>query len=114
LRLPRFQVTRHVKVVSLAALRTGLLYPQGSIPGTQFCNRLSRPRGHNASGNVMTITNSYDTIWNRTRGPSAHVQTGPGAHPPSCTMGIGSFPGVKRPGRGVDHPPPPSAEVENE
>jgi hypothetical protein len=24
------------------------------------------------------------------------------------------FPGVKRPGRGADHPPPPSVEVENE
>ena len=36
---------------------------------------------------------------------SAVVQTGPGAHPPSYTMGTGSFPGVKRPGRGVDHPP---------
>jgi hypothetical protein len=44
----------------------------------------------------------------------AHIQTGPGAHPASCTMGIGSFPGVKRAGRGADHPPPPSAEVENE
>jgi hypothetical protein len=32
------------------------------------------------------------------------------AHPASCTMGIGSFPGVKRPGRGADHPPPSSAE----
>src|SRR5215510_3117456 len=41
----------------------------------------------------------------------AHVQTGPGAHPASCTMGTGSFPGVKRPGRGADHPPPSSAEV---
>jgi hypothetical protein len=29
-------------------------------------------------------------------------------------MGTGSFTGVKRPGRGADHPPPPSAEVENE
>jgi len=28
------------------------------------------------------------------------VQTGPGAHPASCTMGSGSFPGVKS-GRGV-------------
>jgi hypothetical protein len=28
------------------------------------------------------------------------VQTGPGAHPASCTMGTGSFPGVKC-GRGV-------------
>jgi hypothetical protein len=44
----------------------------------------------------------------------AHVQTGPGAHPASCTMGTGSFPGVKQPGRGADHPPPLSAEVENE
>jgi len=32
---------------------------------------------------------------------SALVQTGPGAHPSSYTMGTGSFPGVKRPGRGV-------------
>jgi hypothetical protein len=44
----------------------------------------------------------------------AHVQTGPGAHPASCTMGTESFPGVKRPGRGANHPPPSSAEVENE
>ena len=36
---------------------------------------------------------------------SASVQTGPGAHPASCTMGTGSLPRVKRPGRGVDHPP---------
>jgi hypothetical protein len=33
---------------------------------------------------------------------------------PSCTLGTVSFPGVNWPGRGVDHPPPPSAEVENE
>jgi hypothetical protein len=36
---------------------------------------------------------------------SAPVQTGPGAHPVSYTMGTGSFSGVKRPERGVDHPP---------
>jgi hypothetical protein len=41
----------------------------------------------------------------------AHVQTDSGAHPASCTMGTGYFPGVKRPGRGADHPPPSSAEV---
>jgi hypothetical protein len=44
----------------------------------------------------------------------AHVQTGPGAHPASCTMGTGFFPGVKWPGRGADHPPPSSAEVKKE
>jgi hypothetical protein len=41
----------------------------------------------------------------------AHVQTDPEAHSASFTMGTGSFPGVKRPGRGADHPPPSSAEV---
>ena len=39
------------------------------------------------------------------------VQTRPGAHPASYTMGTGSLPEVKRPGRGADHPPPPSTEV---
>jgi len=34
------------------------------------------------------------------------VQTGPGAHPASCTMGIGSFPGVKT-CRGVKLTPHP-------
>jgi hypothetical protein len=38
----------------------------------------------------------------------ALVQTGPGAHPASCTMGTGYFRGV------ADHPPRPSAEVKNE
>jgi hypothetical protein len=41
----------------------------------------------------------------------AHVKTGPGAHPVFCTMGTGSFPGVKGPGRGADHPPPSCADV---
>ena len=43
---------------------------------------------------------------------SAPIQTSPGAHPDSYTMGTGSLPEVKRPGRGVDQPPPSSAEVE--
>jgi hypothetical protein len=42
------------------------------------------------------------------------VQTGSGAHPASCTMGVLS-PGVKaRPGRDADHSPPSNAEVVNE
>jgi hypothetical protein len=35
---------------------------------------------------------------------SAHVQTGSGTNTASYTMGSGSFLGIKRPGRGVDHP----------
>jgi hypothetical protein len=37
---------------------------------------------------------------------SAPVQSGSEAHPASHTMGTGSFPGVKRPGRDIDHPFP--------
>jgi hypothetical protein len=43
---------------------------------------------------------------------SAPVQTGPGAQPTSCTMGTGSFPGVKS-GRGeilTPNPPTPSVD----
>jgi hypothetical protein len=42
---------------------------------------------------------------------SAPFQIGPGAYPACYTMGTGSFPGKKRPRRGVDHPPTPSVEV---
>jgi hypothetical protein len=44
------------------------------------------------------------------------VQTGSGAHPASCKMGIvGPFPGAKaRPGRDADHSTPSTAEFENE
>jgi len=41
----------------------------------------------------------------------APFQTGPGVHPASYTMGTGSFPGAKWPGRGFENPPPSSAEV---
>jgi hypothetical protein len=44
----------------------------------------------------------------------AHFRTCRGANPDPCSMGTGSFPGVKRPGRGFDYPPPHSVEVENE
>jgi len=42
---------------------------------------------------------------------SAPVQNDPEVHPGSCTVGTGSFPGVKRPGRVVDYPSPYSAEI---
>ena len=34
------------------------------------------------------------------------IQTGPEAHPASCTVGTGSFLGLKRPERDADRPPP--------
>ena len=47
-------------------------------------------------------------LWARFFAP---VQTCPRAHPASYTMGNGYFPGVKRPGRGVDHPHAYNAEA---
>ena len=45
---------------------------------------------------------------------SIPFHTGPGAHPTSHKMGTGSFPGVKRPGRGVNHPPPLAPRLKKE
>jgi hypothetical protein len=42
---------------------------------------------------------------------SANFKTESRAYPASYTIGTGFFPGVKLPGRGVYHPPLPSAEV---
>jgi len=46
---------------------------------------------------LRTGRSGIESRWGRDFPP---VQTGPGAHPASCKMGIGSFPGVKC-GRGM-------------
>ena len=46
------------------------------------------------------------TVRGSNPGEGEIFRTRPGAYPVSCTMGTGSFPGVKRPGRGADHSPP--------
>jgi hypothetical protein len=60
------------------------------------------------------VSRYSDWLWARRCGDripvgvrfSAPVQTGPGAHPASCTMGTGSFPGVEggRDGTLTPHP----------
>ena len=46
---------------------------------------------------------------------STPVQTEPGAHPSFCNIGyLISFSGAKRPGLGVEHPPPNRVEVQND
>jgi hypothetical protein len=88
-------------------------------PGTlRACPGLYRecftPRGRDSSVGIAThygldgprIESRWGTRF------STQVQTGSGAHPTSSyTMGTGSFPGVKRLERGVQHPPPSSARV---
>ena len=56
-----------MKVVRLSATKTGRLYPPGNIPGTHFCQRLSRPQGHRGDRRIMLMKNSNETIGNRTR-----------------------------------------------
>jgi len=72
-----------------------------------MCLTLSGP------GNVVGIGTGYgldvpgiESRWGGGARFSAPVQTDPGAHPASCTMGTGSFPGVKS-GQGVTLTPHP-------
>ena len=51
----------------LSALRTDRLHPPGNIPGTQLCYRLSRRHCPSATGKIMSMKTSNDTIANRTR-----------------------------------------------
>ena len=65
----------------------------------------------NGLGSSVGIATSYRLDGQRIESQwgtrfSVPVQTGPGAHPASCTMGTGSFPEVKS-GRGVTLTPNP-------
>jgi hypothetical protein len=77
--------------VKLSKLRTGHLYPPGNIPGTHFCYRLSRPRGHSAFRRIVSMKNSNDTIGNRTRDlPACSIVsqlTAPSRAPSKTTVG---------------------------
>jgi len=72
-----------------------------------YCECLFTVAGRNSSVGIATRYGMngprIESRWGERF--SAGVQTGPGVHPASYTMGTGSFLGVKRPGRGVDHPP---------
>ena len=72
-----------------------MLYARGIVQHGWYSDSLRAGR----SGNRIPVG----------AGLSAPVQTGPGAYPASYTNGTGSFLGVKLPGRGVDHNPPPSS-----
>jgi hypothetical protein len=66
---------------------------------------LLTPKFYAGYSNSLRAWQSEDQIPVRVRF-SAFDQTGPGAHPASCTMGTGSFPGVKQQARGASHPTP--------
>ena len=66
LRLPEFLDNRHMKLAR-SAVRSGLLYLPGVVPGTNLCWWLSRPQGCSAAGRIMSVKSSSDHIGNRTR-----------------------------------------------
>jgi hypothetical protein len=65
---------------------------------------------HVDEGDLLRAGRSGDriSVWARF---SAPFQTGTGTHTASYTVRTVFFKGLKRPGRGVDHPPSSSAEV---
>ena len=84
-------------------LVSSLLLPKGTA-GTSWGVRAPNFVPSCYTTSVVGIATGYglersgiESRWGRDFPP---VQTGPGAHPASCTMGTGSFPGVKC-GRGV-------------
>jgi hypothetical protein len=68
--------------------------------------------GRNSSvGIAITLKAGRYRVRNPVGRFSAHTQAHTGPHPPSYTMGAGSFPEAKQLGRGLNHPPPYSADI---
>jgi hypothetical protein len=73
-----------MKVIRLSALRIGRLYLPGDIPGTDFCQRLSRLQGHIAAGRSKSMKNPYDSFGNLIRDLPAYSAMHKPTEPP-CT-----------------------------
>jgi hypothetical protein len=69
--------------------------------------------GQDSSVSITTCYRPYspgtESVWGRDFPHTSRPALVPTQ--PLITIGTGSFPGVKQPGRGVDHPPPSSAKV---
>jgi hypothetical protein len=97
-RFIRNVVTQHIPLVRDAQLRKPQNLIISSVSSVDRDSSVSIVTGYGLDGPGI------ESRWGA--GFSAPVQTGPGTHPTSCTMGTGSFPGVKS-GRGVTLPSHP-------
>ena len=91
-------IAAHLSELEAYTLRTTAVHIRGPGQLSRYSDSLRAGR----SGDPIPVGARF----------SAPVQTGPGAYPASYTMGTGSFPIAKRPGRDVDHPTPSSVQVE--
>jgi hypothetical protein len=66
LRFPDFIITAQ-DVGKLVSLTHWPPLPPVNTPGTHFFYSLGQPQGHSATGRIMSLKNSNDTIGNRTR-----------------------------------------------
>jgi len=91
----------HWRVSRCGTCSTGTCFPN------IFSSPCMYPVGRDSSFSKATRYGLYgpaiETRWGASF--STPVQTGPGFHPASHTTGTDSFPAVKRPRRGVGHPP---------
>ena len=80
-------------------------YTQLCLRGLVLCSRYKDSPRAQRSGDQVPVGTRFPTP----------VQTGPGAHPTSCTVQwvLGLSPGGTAMRHGVDHSPPPSAEVKD-
>jgi hypothetical protein len=74
-----------------------------SLPATKHDTVAKSPSLGSRYSDLLRAGRSKDRIPLGARF-SSPVQMGPGTHPACCTKFSGSFLGVKRPGRGVEHP----------
>jgi hypothetical protein len=122
-------------------LKTGVLFPGVKRPGRGTIHLIASSSKH-TNGRTYTSYPPYLHIYSHNRFPVARdsvvgiattlsragrsgdrvlvgpmfcvlLQTGREDHAAFCTMGTRLFPAVKRPGRGVQHLPPSTAEVKD-
>jgi hypothetical protein len=87
---------------TLYSFRQALGQPAACSKGTGWFFQVGDIRAHSSCGTLVTA--SGWTVRGSNSGGGGNFRTCPGVHPASYTMGTGSFPEVKRPGRGVDNP----------
>jgi hypothetical protein len=63
--MPRLPYLLDKMALRLSALRAGLPLPPRKIPGTHFCQRLSRPQDYSAAGRIRSTEKYNYFIGNR-------------------------------------------------